>query len=222
MTASRLCAAAREFGAVVAKTFLLLLLLAATARVAAAAPPCPTGDAACKTSAERYRLAASGVHWDVVGEDRVVEDLVPRYPAFFDVVLDPGDARDLDLRSLRDHLEQPEVDRRNFDALNAIAIAYFELNYRAESDRGGERYFADSFRAARLLAVPWRAYTDARDPRLRDAILDFFEDAATSEKLMARKTAPRIAPIVESLDRKESDPARRKRIQQLVERARSQ
>jgi hypothetical protein len=222
MTASRPYDAARAFGTGTAKQVLLraVLVLAATVRVAIAAPPCATGDSACGESVERYRLTASGTHWDVAGEDRVVEDLLPRYRAFFDVILDPADARDPDLRALRDHLEQPDADRRNFDALNAVSIAYFELNFRAESDRGGDRYFADSFRAARLLALPWRAYSEARDPRLRDAILDFFEDAATGEKLMARNTAGRIAPIVESLERKESDPARRKRIRKLTERAR--
>ena len=198
-----------------------LLVLAATACGATGGPPAVQKPAAEAASPERYRLAGSGSHWDVVGEDRVVEDLQPRYVAFFEVVLDPGETREPDLRPVRTDLERPDVDRRNFDALNAIAIAYFELNFRAQSARGGDRYFADSFRAARLLAIPWRAYTDAGDS-LREAILDFFEDAATSEKLMARDTAGRIVPIVESLDPKEADPARRERIQRLVERVRSQ
>lgn len=183
-------------------------------------PDCSQDGSACSTSPERYRLAYSGSRWDVVGTDRIVEDLLPRYREFFDVVLDPSDSSEPNLRALRDHLEQADVDRHNFDALNAIAVAYFELNYRAESDRGGDRYFADSFRAAKLLAVPWRAYGGAQDPRLRDAILNFFEDAATGEKLKARDTAGRVAPIVESLAQKESDPSRRERIRQLVERVR--
>ena len=169
-------------------------------------------------SPERYRLAHSGTHWDEAGRDRVVEDLLPRYPAYFDVILDPSDTREPDLREIRDDLERNDVDRRNFDALNAIAVGYFELNYRAQSDRGGSRYLSDSFRAAKLLAVPWRAYGEVEDPRVREAILDFFEDAATGEKLSARETAGRIRPIVAALERKESDPERQRRIQLLLRR----
>ncbi len=164
---------------------------------------------------ERYRLAQSGTHWDEAGADRVVEDLLPRYPEFFDVILDPSDSREPDLREIRDDLERAAVDRRNFDALNAIAVGYFELNYRAQSDRGGSRYLSDSFRAAKLLAVPWRAYGEVADPRVRDAILDFFEDAATGEKLLARETAGRIEAIVAALAPKESDPERLRRIERL-------
>jgi len=164
---------------------------------------------------ERYRLAQSGTHWDEAGADRVVEDLLPRYPEFFDVILDPSDSREPDLREIRDDLERAAVDRRNFDALNAIAVGYFELNYRAQSDRGGSRYLSDSFRAAKLLAVPWRAYGEVADPRVREAILGFFEDAATGEKLLARETAGRIEAIVAALAPKESDPERLRRIESL-------
>lgn len=169
-------------------------------------------------SPERYRLAYSGTHWDEVGRDRVIEDLLPRYPEFFEVILDPSDTREPDLREIRDDLESDDVDRRNFDALNAVAVGYFELNYRAQSDRGGSRYLSDSFRAAKLLAVPWRAYGEVEDPLVRDAILDFFEDAATGEKLSARETAGRIRPIVAALETKESDPERLRRIQLLLRR----
>lgn len=169
-------------------------------------------------SHERYRLAHGGTHWDESGRDRIVEDLLPRYPEFFAVILDPSDTREPDLRELRDDLERDAADRRSFDALNAIAVGYFELNYRAQSDRGGSRYLADSFRAAKLLAVPWRAYGEVEDPRVRDAILDFFEDAATGEKLSARETAGRIRPIVAALESKESDLERQRRIQLLLRR----
>jgi hypothetical protein len=164
---------------------------------------------------DRYRLTGSGTHWDESGRDRIVEDLLPRYPEFFAVILDPSDSREPDLRGIRDDLERDTVDRRNFDALNAIAVGYFELNYRAQSDRGGSRYLSDSFRAAKLLAVPWRAYGEVDDSRVRDAILDFFEDAATGDKLAARETAGRIEPIVAALERKESDPGRLRRIELL-------
>lgn len=170
-------------------------------------PPAP--------SPERYRLAHSGTHWDAVGSDLVVETLLPLYPEFFAVVLEPAESREPDLKALRDDLERAPVTRANYDALNSVAIGYFELNYRAQADRGGQRFFADSFRAARLLAVPWRAYGEIEDPRLREAILDFFEDAGTGEKLLARETAPRLEPILASLEAKEPDPERRERIARL-------
>ncbi len=48
-----------------------------------------------------YRLAGSGTHWDTVDDDRVLQDLRPRYPEFFELVLDPADTRDPDLRRRR-------------------------------------------------------------------------------------------------------------------------
>ena len=173
--------------------------------------------AACpKPSPLRYRLSHSGTHWDSVGGDRVLEDLQPRYPELFEVALDPSVIQDLDLRRIRDDLEQQPVDRSNFDALNSLAIVYFELNYRAEADRGGAHYLANSFRAAKILALPWKAYGEVPDPRLRDAILDFFEDVASGEKLHSAGTRSRLASIVASLESKESDRARLARIRALV------
>jgi hypothetical protein len=163
-----------------------------------------------------YRLPPSGSHWSQGEDDPLLRELDARYPQLFAVVLDPGDTREPDLRPLRRDLEREPVDRRNYDALNALAIAYFELNYRAEADRGGAHYLGDSFRASHLLAVPWRAYGEIRDPHLRDAILDFFEDAASGEKLGTAGTAPRVARVVASLERKEPDAARRARILRLA------
>jgi hypothetical protein len=174
---------------------------------------------ACAPSTDpmRYRLARSGAHWDVVAGDRVLDDLRPRYPEFFELVLDPSKTQEPNLLRLRDDLEHLPVERRNFDALNSIAIAYFELNYRAESVRGaGLGYMSQSFRSAKIVAVPWRAYGETEDPRLRDAILDFFEDAGSGEKLGSSSTAPRLVPIVSSLERKEQDPLRLQRIHDLV------
>ena len=115
-------------------------------------------------------------------------------------------------------LEGPEVDRRNFDALNAIAVGYFELNFRAESDRGGDLYFADSPRRQppRDTVARLRGRSDA----LRDAILDFSRTPrpATAE---ARDTAGRIVPIIQSLVRRGGSSAAG-RIGKLVERVRSQ
>ena len=62
---------------------------------------------------ERYRLTASGSHWDVVGRDRVLEDLRPRYPGFFAVVLDPARSDEPNLLALREDLERQPTSRRN-------------------------------------------------------------------------------------------------------------
>jgi hypothetical protein len=153
-----------------------------------------------------------------VGQDRVFEDLQQRYPDFFDVVLDPARSDEPPDARLRRDLEHTPVDRRNFDALNAIAIAYFELNHRGEIARGSASlgFVSAGFRTAKLAAIPWRAYGEVQDPTLRDAILDFFEDAGTSSKLGAQATAGRLARIVADLGRKESDPARLARIESLA------
>ena len=179
------------------------------------------GHTACAASQaaspRRYRLAESGSLWAVSGSDRVLDDLRPRYAEFFDVILDPTKARVPNLRILRDDLEHVPVDRRNFDALNAIAIAYFETNHRAESGRGdGLVYLALSQRSAKLLAVPWRAYGETFEPELRAAIIDFFEDAGSGRKLDSAATAPRLVRIVSSLEKKEQDPHRIERIRSLT------
>ena len=167
-----------------------------------------------------YRLGGSGDGWEVAGADRVLDDLRPRYPEFFAVILDPARSDEPSLLPLREDLERQPSDRRNFDALNAIAIGYFELNHRSESERADASvgFLTGGFRAAHLLAVPWRAYGEIVDPRLRDAILDFFEDAGTGEKRAASVTARRLVPIVRSLADKESDPARLARIESLARR----
>lgn len=179
---------------------------------------------ACASSGDpmSYRLAGTGSHWADTGDRAVVAELRERYPDFFEVVLDPARTGDPDLRPIRDDLERAPVDRRNYDALNALAIAYFELNYRAESDRGGSSYLGNSFRTAHLLAVPWRAYGEIDVPDLRNAILDFYEDAGSGEKLGTAGTAPRLARIVADLERKEDDPARRARIRGLAASLRQQ
>jgi len=191
-----------------ARSALLVVLLTAVAVVSAcASPPDP----------QRYRLAHSGEHWDQVGDDRVFADLRPRYPEFFAAILDAERQDEPNVQKLRDDLERQPTDRRNYDALNALAIAYFEINHRAESSRGeGFEYLARSFQSAKLLAVPWRAYSITTDPHLRDAILDFLEDAGSGEKLGSSATAPRVIEIVSSLERKEDDLERRARIRAIV------
>lgn len=118
----------------------------------------------------RYRLSGSGDHWSASGDDEVLEDLRPRYSSFFEELADPDRPDDFNLEVFRDDLERSPVDRRNYDALNALAIGYFELNHRATSNRGGPTYLSDSFRSAKFLAVPWRAYGLISDGPLRDAI----------------------------------------------------
>jgi len=164
---------------------------------------------------ERYRLAKSGEHWHAAGNDPVLEDVRLRYPEFMRKVLDPAEHGDLDIRPVRHDLEHVPVDRRNFDALNAVAISYFELNHRAQAEPGGPGYFDNSFQAAKLLALPWKAYGLVPDSALRDAILDFFADAGSGEKLDSASTAPRLAGIVASLEAKETDDGRLERIRDL-------
>lgn len=173
---------------------------------------------ASPTDPMRYRLSGSGADWTAAGSDRVLDDLRPRYPDYFGIVFESLDIRDPDLRPLRDDLERRPVDRRNYDALNALAIGYFELNARAEALResGDAAYLGGSFRVARLVAVPWRAYREIEEPALREAILDFFADVASGEKPASARTAARLATTVESLVRGEADPVRRERIRAIV------
>ncbi len=175
---------------------------------------------ACATGPDpfRYRLANSGGSWLESGDDAVLADLESRYPDYFRLVFDQKTSEDIDLRPLRDDLERSPVDRRNYDALNAVAIGYFELNARAEDQRGsgGSAYLGGSFRVAKLVAVPWRAYREIHDTRLRDAILDFFADAARGDKPASLGTSSRLARIVASLGEREPDPARQARIRAIA------
>ncbi len=188
----------------------------ATALGLAAGVACATGGGA--SDPLRYRLGGSGTHWDVSGTDRVIDDLLPRYPEYFEVLLDPSRSDEPPVKRLRQDLEHRPVDRRNFDALNAVAVGYFEMNYRGESLRGGGDmgFLSAGFRSAKLVAIPWRAYGEIEDPALRSAILDFFEDVGSGAKLGASTTAGRLARIVESLERKEDDPERLRRIREIA------
>jgi hypothetical protein len=169
---------------------------------------------------ERYRLTDSGAEWRTAGRDALLEDLAPRYPDFFEVVLDPQQHEDPPILALRDDIEADGDGRERFDALNAVAIAYFEFNSRAqrglEDDSQGAHYFSDSFRATKLLSIPWRAYADIEDPALRDAIVDFYTDIARGGKRDAATTAPRVTRLVVSLEDKEPDAERKQRIRALA------
>jgi hypothetical protein len=162
-----------------------------------------------------YRLGDTGEIWSDGEGSLVLVEVRALYPEFFDEVLDPTLVREPDMRPLRRDIEHAPVDRRNFDALHALAIAYYEYNYQAESNRGGDLYLANSMLTARIVAVPWRAYGEVHHAGLRDAMLDFFEDAASGQKLGSASTAPRLARIVGSLAKKEDDPVRHARIERI-------
>jgi len=119
----------------------------------------------------RYRLTESGERWDVSGSDAVLDDLIVRYPDFFQVVLDPERSDEAPTEGVRDDLEKEPVDRANYDALNAVAIAYYEINGRGEEARrsGDLEFMSAGFRAAKIVAVPWRAYMEIDDGSLRNA-----------------------------------------------------
>ena len=160
--------------------------------------------------------AGDGRRWSEMRASPLARERARAYPAFFAVVLDPAREQDPDTRPLRDDLESRPAGPHSYRALNAVAFAYFELNYRAQSDPGGRHYLADSFRAAKIVAIPWRAYGEIEDPALRHAILDFFADAASGAQEMSRSTAPRLLRVVDSLRRKEADPERIARIDAIV------
>lgn len=169
-----------------------------------------------------YRLRNSGADWHIAGRDAVLVDLEPRYPEFFEVILDPAQMHDPPILELREDIEADGDGRERYDALNAVAIAYFELNSRAqrglEDETAGANYFANSFRATKLLSIPWRAYADIESAGLRDAILDFYDDIARGEKRDAKTTAPRITGLVMTLEKKESEPTRLARIREMAAR----
>ncbi len=165
-----------------------------------------------------YRLMDSGSHWEVADGKQLLDDLKQRYRDFFELIFDPVTNKVPELKDLRADLEHHPSDRRNFDALNAIAIGFFEISYRAEAQKGsGLHYMGQSFRAARVAAVLWRAYGETRDDRLRDAIIDFFEDAANGQKLGARTTARTLAQMVTSIQRQENDPVRSARLRRAAQ-----
>ncbi len=164
-----------------------------------------------------YRLGG----WDMASH-QVPTGLQDRYPDFFSIVLDPNSGADPNLLRIRDDLERQPVTSVNYDALNATAIGYFTMNQRAESERGGPSYLGNSFSAAKLIAVPWRAYGVTDDGALREAILDFFADIAGGEKNASARTASRLARVVASLTKKERDPKRLQRIEEIVDRLAAQ
>jgi hypothetical protein len=147
------------------------------------------------------------------------EEARAAYPVVFRVVDDPKRAEEVDTRELRRDLSHLPVDERNYRALRAIAVAFFELHARAEQHRGRGNYLGYSFEATKLLAIPWRLYGEIPDSSLRSAILDFYEDVLFGEKPGLGPVRGRYTRTVADLARKESEPDLLERIEDLVERA---
>ena len=153
--------------------------------------------AACATRTQpvdplRYRLAGGAGEaddgWDPRGDRPPPGDLALLYPEFFEAVWDPRSAGDPNLLPVRDDLERAPVDRRNYDALNAVAAGYFQTLYLQDAARADESadliFLTLGFRSAKLVAVPWRAYMEISDAQLRDAIVDFFADPTSGRKTL--------------------------------------
>jgi hypothetical protein len=155
-----------------------------------------------------------------IGDSWVATEARAAYPSVFLVVDNPDQTGDVDQRPLRSDLSRVPVDARNYRALRAIAVAFFELHERAEEDRGGELYFSYSFQATKMIAIPWRLYGEIPDVALRSVILDFYEDVLFGAKPGLGVVRGRYTRVVADLARKESDPALRARIDDLVSRAR--
>ena len=141
------------------------------------------------------------------------------YPELFAAVDAPDRLEEIDTRILREDLSRQPVGSRNYRALWATALAFFELHQRAEKQRGGGLYFAYSFQATKMIAVPWRPYGELPDPKLRSAILDFYEDVLFGAKPGLSAVRGRYIRIVSDLGEKERDPALRTRIGEMVGRA---
>ena len=157
--------------------------------------------AACSETSDplSYQLSHSGDHWDAVPGRDFIPELEQRYPEYFQVILDPSDTREPDLRLLRDDLERNPSDARSYDALHALAVGYFELNYRANARPGGPTYLSDNFRAAKLVAVPWRAYGQkSTTPRCATPSSISSRTRGSARSWAPRQTAPRLARVVAS------------------------
>ena len=141
------------------------------------------------------------------------------YPELFAAVDTPDRLEEIDTRILRADLFRQPVGPGNYRALWATAVAFFELHGRAEKQRGGGLYFAYSFQATKMIAVPWRPYGELPDPKLRSAILDFYEDVLFGEKPGLSAVRGRYIRIVSDLGEKERDPALQTRIGEMLRRA---
>jgi hypothetical protein len=190
--------------------------LALTAFLGGAVAACVWGTGGAGSAADVYPFS----DLPGVGGTNEAEQARSEYPEVFRAVDDPDRTGELDERGLRRDLGRTPVDDRNYRALYAVAVAFFELHERAESDRGGELYFAYSFQATKVMAIPWGLYGEIPEPALRSVILDFYEDVLFGEKPGLEAVRGRYTRIVADLARKETDPELRARIARLVARAR--
>jgi hypothetical protein len=144
--------------------------------------------------------------------------LSAKYPEFFAVLEARYGSEDPDVRVVRADLVREPTDASSYDALNAVAVVFFELHRRAERGRGGgaSGFLGASFLATKVMAVPWRSYGEVKDLRLRSSILDFYEDMLLGNKAGLRAARGRFTPTVESLLKWETDPTMRARIEGLV------
>ncbi|MEE8473821.1 MAG: hypothetical protein V3T01_00625, partial [Myxococcota bacterium] len=112
------------------------------------------------------------------------------------------------IEALRADLEHEPADRRCFDALNAMALAYFRIQ--AEQRDVGSRLelLRISLRSANVCAELPRIYNKISDPSLRNAILDFFEDTLHREKATPGRMPRRLVQLVESMQCGEGDSQR--------------
>jgi hypothetical protein len=182
---------------------------------------CALGLAACQSSPDVSAAPELGYRFrDVRKPVQTAEGerLLAKYPEFFAVLDVDYPAAEADVRVVRADLVQEPTDMSSYDALNAVAVVFFELHRRAERSRGNgaTSFLGTNFRATKVMAVPWRAYGGVKDPALRSSILDFYEDLLLGNKSGVRAARGRFTTTVESLLKWETDPGMRARIESLV------
>lgn len=177
--------------------------------------------AACHSSPQGSAAPGPGYRFRDVHEPIETAEaarLSGKYLEFFEVLTAGYATEDADVRVVRADLVREPTDPSSYDALNAIAVVFFELHRHAERARGGggSVFLRANFRATKVMAVAWRAYGEVDDPRLRSSILDFYEDMLLGDKPGLRAVRGRFTPTVESLLKWETEPELRARIEGLV------
>ena len=197
---------------------LALLLLACTQALPPGAGPGAVGSGSGGEPVPGYRLREARRPLRSAEARRLRE----RYPQLFESLTTSHEGADADVRVPRADLLREPADARSYDAMNALAVVFFELHRRAERERhtGSGRFLTANLRATQVLAVSWRAYRDIEVRALRSAILDFYEDVLLGRKAGLEAARGRFVPMVASFAEHEPDPALRARIDALVERGR--
>ena len=151
------------------------------------------------------------------GISAVYQDETPKLLGFAKSVFQRNESAATELSFITDvgELLYTELSGSVFalDGKNLVVAVVRDITERKELET---KFLQSSQRSAKLAAVAWRAYSEIELAALRDAILDFFEDAGSGEKLASAATAARLVRIVASLEGKEEDPARRARIRELA------